>query len=111
MSRCHARAVVGDSQAALADCNQTMRLAPPVVPATLETRGLVLLKLGRLDEAIADYDAALNIYARSAIGLYSRGVARRKKGDIAGSDTDITAAKAIRPGVGDLFAKWGVSSP
>lgn len=106
LSRCHA--IVGDLQAALADCNESLRLAPSV-PAVLGSRGLVLLKLGRFDEAIADYDAGLKLYAKSAISLYGRGVARRKKGDIAGGDADIATAKAMRGDVADLLAKWGVS--
>lgn len=110
LSRCHVRAIIGDLQAALADCNESLRLAPSV-PASLGSRGLVLLKLGRLDEAIADYDAGLKLYAKSAISLYGRGVARRKKGDVAGGDADIAAAKALRPDVADLLAKWGVSAP
>jgi len=75
------------------------------------TRGLVLLKLGRLDEAIADYDAALKVYAKGPTALYGRGVAKRKKGDVAGGDADIAAAKAIKPDVADWHAKWGVSAP
>ena len=110
LSRCHVRAIVDDLQAALADCNKSLRLAP-AVPAALGSRGLVLLKLGRFDEAIADYDAGLKLYAKGANSLYGRGVAKRKKGDVAGGDADIAAAKAIKPDVADWHAKWGVSAP
>ena len=108
-ARCHFRAVVGDLQAALADCDESLRLLPSIV--AVGTRGLVLLKLGRLDEAIADYDAALKLYAKGPTALYGRGVAKRKKGDVAGGDADIAAAKAIKPDVADWHAKWGVSAP
>ena len=107
--RCHFRAVVGDLQAALADCNESLRLQPAMV--SVGTRGLVLLKLGRFDEAIAEYDAGLKIFANSALSLYGRGVAKRKKGDVAGGDADIAAAKAMRGDVADWHAKWGVSAP
>jgi tetratricopeptide (TPR) repeat protein len=107
--RCHFRAVVGDLQAALADCNESLRLLPSIV--VYGTRSFVLLKLGRFDEAIAQYDAGLKVYAKSANSLYGRGVARRKKGDVAGGDADIAAAKALNGDVADLFAKWGVSAP
>jgi hypothetical protein len=40
-----------------------------------------------------------------------RGVARRKKGDVAGGDADIAAAKAMKGDVADLYAQWGVSAP
>jgi tetratricopeptide (TPR) repeat protein len=107
--RCHFRAIVGDLQAALADCNESLRLRPS--PMAFGTRGLVLLKLGRFDEAIADYDAELKINAERPASLYGRGVARRKKGDVAGGDADIAAAKAMKGDVADLYAKWGVSAP
>jgi tetratricopeptide (TPR) repeat protein len=108
-ARCHFRAVVGDLQAALADCTESLRLRPSIV--ALGTRGFVLLKLGRLDEAIAQYDEGLKVYAKSAHSLYGRGVARRKKGDVAGGDADIAAAKASKGDIADLFAQWGVSAP
>jgi tetratricopeptide (TPR) repeat protein len=93
MSRCHQYAIVGDLQAALADCNEALRLAPSV-PAALGTRGLVLLQLGRFDEAIADHDAGLRIYAKSEISLYGRGVAKRKKkGDVA----DVFVQRGVSP--------------
>jgi tetratricopeptide (TPR) repeat protein len=60
-ARCHFRAVVGDLQAALADCNESLRLQPSIV--VFGTRGFVLLKLGRFDEAIAAYERALEINA------------------------------------------------
>jgi tetratricopeptide (TPR) repeat protein len=108
VSRCHEYAIVGELQAALADCNESLRIMP-AVPFVLGTRGLVRLKQGRFDEAIADYDAGLKIHAKDAISLYGRGVAKRKQGDVAGGDADIAAAKAIRADVADLLAKWGVS--
>jgi tetratricopeptide (TPR) repeat protein len=108
VSRCHANAIVGELPAALADCNESLRIMP-AVPFVLGTRGLVRLKQSRFDEAIADYDAALKIYARDPISLYGRGVAKRKKGDLAGGDADIAAAKAMRPDIADLLAKWGVT--
>jgi tetratricopeptide (TPR) repeat protein len=108
-ARCHFRAVVGDLQAALADCNESLRLLPSIV--AFGTRGFVLLKLGRFDEAIAEYDAGLKVYAKGAASLYGRGVARRKKGDVAGGDADIAAAKALKGDIADLYAEWGVSAP
>jgi hypothetical protein len=68
-----------------------------------------VLKLGRVDEAIADYDAGLKLYAKSPISLFSRGVARRK-GDVAGGDADIAVAKALKADVADLLATCGVSA-
>jgi tetratricopeptide (TPR) repeat protein len=108
VSRCLEYAIVGELQAALADCNESLRILP-AVPFVLGTRGLVRLKQGRFDEAIADYDMGLKIHAKDAILLYGRGVAKRRKGDLAGGDADIAAAKAMRADVAELVAKWGVS--
>jgi Restriction endonuclease/Tetratricopeptide repeat len=52
---CWDRAVLGRLEEALADCNEALRLAPDD-PATLDSRGFTYLKLGRFEQAIADYD-------------------------------------------------------
>jgi tetratricopeptide (TPR) repeat protein len=105
--RCDVRAIVGALDEALADCQESLRIRPDVVPA-LDSRGLVYLKRGALDEAIADYDAALRIHSKHPYSLFGRGVARRMKGDVAGGDADIAAAKTIYPRVADHLARYGV---
>ena len=105
-NRSVAHAIVGRLDAALADCNESLRLKSQ--PAVLDTRGLVYLKMGEIDKAIADYDAALNGDPKLAGSLYGRGLAKRKRGDAAGADLDIAAAKALRPTIADEFAKYGV---
>ena len=54
------------------------------------------MRLGELDNAIADYDAALKLNPKLAASLYGRGLAKLKKGDTGGGNADITAAKAIQ---------------
>ena len=44
----------------------------------------------------------------SAAALYGRGLAKQKKGDRAGADTDFAAARTIRPDIADEFAKFGI---
>jgi tetratricopeptide (TPR) repeat protein len=65
----------------------------------------VRLKLGEIDQSIRDYDAAVALNPSSAAALYGRGLAKQKKGDRAGADADLAAAKAIRSDVADEFAK------
>jgi hypothetical protein len=65
---------------------------------------LARLRRGELDGSIADFDAALALNPRLANSLYGRGIAKRKNGDPAGADTDLAAAKAIRPGIAQEFA-------
>ena len=108
-NRCWLRATENrDLPLALADCDAAIRLAPSD-PGYLGSRGFVYLRQNRLDEAIADYDAALKLDPRMAASLYGRGLAKQKKGDQAGGDADIAAAKAINATIADGFAKYGVN--
>ena len=106
-NRCWARAFVGRLDPALSDCNESLRLKPGD-EATLRVRGLVNLKLEQFDKAIADYDAAIRINPKLSQSLYGRGWAKLKKGDTAGGEKDIAAAKAIQADIAEWFAKNGV---
>ena len=65
--------------------------------------------MGSPDEAIAAFDAALQIDRKMASSLYGRGTAKRLKGDATGGDADIEAARAIRPSVADEMAQIGIN--
>ena len=43
-----------------------------------------------------------------ASSLYGRGLAKLKKGDTTGGNTDIGAAKKIQSNIGETFARYGV---
>jgi hypothetical protein len=58
--------------------NAALRLNPNDV-YTLDNRGFAHLKLGQVDGAIADYDAALKLDARLPASLYGRGIASSGK--------------------------------
>lgn len=106
--RCLARAEAGiDLAQALSDCNRALTLHPGDA-YILDSRGLVYLRLGRYDDAIADYDTALKTDPKIASSLYGRGVAKRKKGDSAGGTVDMAAANLLDPGVAGEFASYGV---
>jgi tetratricopeptide (TPR) repeat protein len=109
-SRCWTRAVIGQLQTALSDCNEALRLRPDYVHA-LDSRAFIHLKSGRYDEAIADYDAALRLDPKKVASLYGRGMAKRRKQDLAGGNADIAAARAIKADVSAEFARYGVSPP
>jgi tetratricopeptide (TPR) repeat protein len=106
-NRCTARIAVKQLEQALADCNEALRLKPD---SALQSRGLVYLKLGRLDAALADFEAALKRDPKDAVALFGRGIARRKKGDKAGGDLDISAAKVASGSVADYFARLGIAA-
>lgn len=107
-NRCWARAALGrDLQQALTDCTESLRLKPSDADA-MDSRGFVYLRLNRLDDAIADYDAALNLDPKKAYSLYGRGVAELQKGNTTARNTDIAAAKSRQANVAEEFAKYGI---
>lgn len=75
----------------------------------LEARAVVFLYLARFDAAIADYDVVLKASPNAASALFGRGFARRAAGDLARRSADIAAAKAIQPGIADIFARQGLA--
>ena len=105
--RCWTRALVGELQAALADCNEALRLQPGVA-ATLNSRGFTYLKMGEWDSAIGDYSSALQLDPTLASSLYGRGLAKLKKGDITGGNADVAAATKIDSKIVEDFAHYGV---
>ena len=60
------------------------------------------------DASIADYDAALGVEPGRPYSLAGRGFARRSKGDAAGGEADLAAARAKVPGIVEEFARYGV---
>jgi tetratricopeptide (TPR) repeat protein/predicted aspartyl protease len=107
--RCNARATWGhELEAALADCDAAVKAGGKASTA-LENRGIVLLRMGRVDDAIRQFDAALSAQPKAAWAFYGRGVAKAKKGDKAGADADFAAAVAIRPDIASLGKRYGLA--
>jgi tetratricopeptide (TPR) repeat protein len=104
--RCWARAVAKiDLDAALADCNEALKLRPDFVPA-LDSRAFVHMRGDRFREAMADYDAAIKGSPQNPWSLYGRGIAKLRLGDTAGAQADIAASKAVQD-VASEFAAYG----
>jgi len=104
--RCWARAVAMiELDAALADCNEALRLRPDFVPA-LDSRAFVHMRGGRFREAITDYDAAIKGIPKDPYSLYGRGIAKLRVGDTAGAQADIAASKEVQD-VAAEFAAYG----
>jgi tetratricopeptide (TPR) repeat protein len=105
---CWTRATYGiDLKKALAECESSLALYPTSA-AALDSRGFVLLRLGRYEEAVAAYAEALKLRPRQAESLYGRGLAelglqRAKEGQ-----ADVAAARAISEKVVQEFADWGL---
>jgi tetratricopeptide (TPR) repeat protein len=108
--RCWSRAMVGKQlKEAIEDCDKANSLAPKI-PQILGYRGLVYLKLGQFDKAVADYDAALALTRNpnNAEWLYGRGFAKLKTGDNAGGNADIERAKTIKADIAEDYVKYGI---
>jgi tetratricopeptide (TPR) repeat protein len=100
------RAITGDLEGALSDCNDSLRLFPNNKDA-LDSRGFAYLKMGKFDAAIADYTAALRLEPRLVNSLYGRGLARLKKGDADGK-ADIESAQQLNPSISTDFHRYGL---
>ena len=73
-----------------------------------DSRGLVYLRQGRYQKAIADYDAALDLSPKVAWSLYGRGIARQRLGLTAAGQADIAAATALAPKIAEEAASHGI---
>lgn len=95
-------------ESALEECNTALAKQPDA-PGYLDSRALVLLRLGRIDDAIADYDRALAKSPTMSSSLFGRALARAAKKDKAGSETDRAAAVKVNPNVEAEFAGYGLA--
>lgn len=104
-----ARAVLLEDMGRTADAmrqlGEAIRVGYAPVNA-LPCRGFLALKLGRLDEALADFDATLKLAPDNAEALFGRGVVRVRKGDAQGR-ADIARAKATDDTVGPRYGLAG----
>lgn len=103
------RAIAGqDLVQALADCDTALKLMPINLDVR-DTRGFIYLKLGDPALALNEYNAALDIDPNRALSLYGRGLAKIKKGDVAGGEADQRAAETINPEVAQQFSMYGLN--
>ena len=106
-NRCWALAAVGRAKAGLDDCNVSLQVRPGN-GGTHNNRALANFKLGNFDEAFADTEIALKGNPRRSTALYLRGLIKARRGDAAGADADIAAAKRIRAAIESEFHRIGV---
>ncbi|RZF60545.1 tetratricopeptide repeat protein [Sphingomonas populi] len=105
---CWIKATAGVAlESALTDCNAALAKQPDE-SMFLDSRALVFLRLGRLDEAQVDYDRALTTRPKQTSSLFGRGVVWARKGDKAKSDADVAAALKIDPAIRETFEGYGV---
>ena len=99
----------GEIDRAIADYSEAIRLVPNNF-SYVRDRGNALYLAGKYDLAIADYDKLIQFDPKAGDGLYGRGMAKLKKGDNAGGNADIAAAKDLEVDIAEQFAKYGIKS-
>jgi tetratricopeptide (TPR) repeat protein len=92
---------------ALANCSAALEKAPRNAPA-LDSKGLVLLRLGRYDEAVAAYTAALNLQPAMSSSRYGRGIAQRQLGKLDDAKADMQAAMAADGDIARRYLSYGI---
>ena len=111
--RCWARALQGEKlPQALDDCNRALRLvdkASAMAARILDSRGLVRLRMGDYDKAIADYGASLALRPKDAWSLYGRGTAELHRNKIAQGEADQAAATALWAPIAEQFKRRGIA--
>ncbi len=110
-ARCWARAMLNDGlEKALDDCDAALR-AQPDSAEYLDSRGMVLLRMGRWRESIAEYDKVLAKKADSGgWSLFGRGLAKLRAGREQEGKADIAAAIVIQQDIIAKAIQWGLIS-
>lgn len=105
---CWSKATAGVGlESALSDCNEALK-GRADEPGFLDSRGLVLLRLDRTDDAIADYDRALAKNGNLPTSLYGRSIAWKRKGNASQAKADEEAALKIAPTIKEDFQRYGI---
>jgi tetratricopeptide (TPR) repeat protein len=107
--RCLARATGGiELEAAAKDCDSAVAFDPRDDSAH-RARALLKLRLRQWDAAIADYDAVLAVVPRDGSALFGRGIAKARRGDRAGADRDVAAARRYDSEIAERFEEMGLT--
>ena len=93
--------------AMLADCDRAVTQAN-YSSSALQSRAIANLRLGRLVEAQADIDAALDLVPGEVSYLLTRGMIRVARGDAAGGKADIAAAERRDRFIGGIYRAAGL---
>jgi lipoprotein NlpI len=95
-----------DSDRALTDCNESIRLYRNLAGAYLN-RGNVYLSKSDLEHALADFNEALRLDPKNAWGFAARGNLYKSKGDFDSALADLNEAIQLDPGYALAFFSRG----
>lgn len=96
-----------DLELALAECDAAVKVNP-LCAACLDSRGFVLLRLGRFKESVAAYDASLVFPQDGGASLFGRGLAKLQLGERDGAEIDIRLARIFSGRDEHEFETYGV---
>jgi tetratricopeptide (TPR) repeat protein len=103
---CWVKALAGVAlERALDECSAALAQSDNAVNI-MDSRAFVLLRLGRVDEALAEYNRVLTKQPGLPASLYGRALAEARKGDHAAADRDVAAALKINARVGEEFGGY-----
>ena len=92
---------------AVTACDEALR-SDPQSARFLKARGLLNLRLGKLDAAEADYTRSLSLDDRDADAFYGRAIVRWRKDDRAAALADLSAAQSLDALVDESFRRVGL---
>ena len=105
---CWAKATAAiELESALEDCQSALKLNPNNA-AAYDSLGMVLLKLGRLPEALNAYNTAIG-KGVGADSLMGRAFVYLKQGDRVRADADAAEARKTSPTIDTIFAGYGLN--
>jgi tetratricopeptide (TPR) repeat protein len=94
-------------QEALEDCHEALKRAPDT-GGYIDSLALVELRLGKFDDAIADYDRAI-AKGSGAASFMGRALAYARKGDKPRADADLTKALKLDSNAQTRFEEFGLT--
>jgi transglutaminase-like putative cysteine protease/tetratricopeptide (TPR) repeat protein len=92
---------------ALGVCTRAVERAGDGSAAALDSRAMARYRLGQMDEALADLDAALELVPDIAASRYLRGTILLERGDARGK-ADLEAALRMSPDLAQMYRRHGI---
>lgn len=92
---------------AVQDCTRAVELTENNV-SELDSRAMVYLRLNRLNDALADVNAALDRNPSAPGSLFLRAVIEKRLGKIRDADSDAADARRIAPMIDEDYARWKI---
>ncbi|WP_454886763.1 DUF3857 domain-containing protein [Sphingomonas oryzagri] len=106
---CWAKATAGVAlDRALDECTAALALLPDATNIH-DSHAFVLLRLGRFDEAVAEYSQILAKAPGAVSSLYGRALAEQRKGDDAAASRDAEAAMKLSPHIRERYDGYGMT--